>query len=52
MVAAFIANGVPSPPKAYLGWATAFAQNDAEAARLQWRKIRDQLRPICRSSAY
>ena len=25
--------------------ATAFAQNDAEAARLQWRKIADQLRP-------
>jgi putative transposase len=27
------------------GWATAFAQNDAEAAKLQWRKIADQLRP-------
>ena len=25
--------------------ATAFAQNDADAARLQWRKIADQLRP-------
>lgn len=25
--------------------ATAFAQDDAEAARLQWRKIADQLRP-------
>ena len=25
--------------------ATAFAQNDAEAARTQWRKIADQLRP-------
>ena len=25
--------------------ATAFAQNDAEAARSQWRKIADQLRP-------
>jgi putative transposase len=25
--------------------ATAFAQNDAEAARLQWRKVADQLRP-------
>ena len=25
--------------------ATAFAQNDAEAAKLQWRKVADQLRP-------
>jgi putative transposase len=25
--------------------ATAFAQDDAEAARAQWRKIADQLRP-------
>ena len=25
--------------------ATAFAQNDADAARLQWRKVADQLRP-------
>jgi hypothetical protein len=25
--------------------ATAFAQNDADAAKLQWRKIADQLRP-------
>jgi len=25
--------------------ATAFARNDAEAARLQWRKVADQLRP-------
>jgi putative transposase len=25
--------------------ATAFAQDDAEAARLQWRKVADQLRP-------
>ncbi len=25
--------------------ATAFAQNDAEAARLQWRRVADQLRP-------
>ncbi len=45
VVAAFIATGVPSPPKAGLGWATAFAQNDAEAAKAQWRKIADQLRP-------
>ncbi len=29
--------------------ATAFAQDDAEAARLQWRKIADQLRPRCPS---
>lgn len=28
-----------------MGWATAFAQNDAEAARSQWRKVADQLRP-------
>ncbi|MGY4426294.1 hypothetical protein ACVWY2_008743 [Bradyrhizobium sp. JR6.1] len=26
--------------------ATAFAQDDAEAARAQWRKVADQLRPI------
>ena len=45
VVAAFIATGVPSPPKADLGWATAFAQNDADAARSQWRKVADQLRP-------
>jgi transposase-like protein len=45
VVAAFIATGVPSPPEAGLGWATAFAQNDADAAKLQWRKIADQLRP-------
>ncbi|MFX5972588.1 transposase, partial [Acinetobacter baumannii] len=25
--------------------ATAFAQDDAEAARAQWRKVADQLRP-------
>ena len=25
--------------------ATAFAQNDAEAARMQWRRVADQLRP-------
>ena len=25
--------------------ATAFAQDDADAARLQWRKVTDQLRP-------
>jgi transposase-like protein len=45
VVAAFIATGVPSPPEAGLGWATAFAQNDAEAAKSQWRKVADQLRP-------
>jgi hypothetical protein len=45
VVAAFIATGVPSPPKAGLGWATAFAQNDADAAKSQWRKVADQLRP-------
>ena len=45
VVAAFIATGVPSPPKVGLGWATAFAQNDAEAAKSQWRKVADQLRP-------
>ena len=28
-----------------MGWATAFAQNDAEAARQQWRRVADQLRP-------
>ena len=28
-----------------MGWATAFAQDDAEAARGQWRKVADQLRP-------
>ena len=27
--------------------ATAFAQNDAEAAKSQWRKVADQLRPTC-----
>jgi len=27
-----------------MGWATAFAQNDAEAASQQWRRIADQLR--------
>ena len=26
---------------------TAFAQDDAEAARKQWRKVADQLRPKC-----
>lgn len=41
VVAAFIATGVPSPPKAGLGWATAFAQNDANAAKSQWRKVAD-----------
>jgi Transposase, Mutator family len=45
VVAAFIATGVPSPPKAGLGWATAFAQDDAAAAKTQWRKVADQLRP-------
>jgi putative transposase len=45
VVAAFVATGVPSPPKAGLGWAAAFAQNDAEAAKGQWRKVADQLRP-------
>jgi putative transposase len=25
--------------------ATAFAQNDAEAAKQQWRRVADQLRP-------
>ena len=45
VVAAFIATGVPSPPQAGLGWATAFAQNDTEAAKSQWRKVADQLRP-------
>jgi transposase-like protein len=29
-----------------MGWATAFAQNDAEAAKLQWRKVADQLRAM------
>ena len=28
-----------------MGWATAFAQNDPEAASQQWRRIADQLRP-------
>ncbi len=28
-----------------MGWATAFAQNDAVAASQQWRRIADQLRP-------
>ena len=28
-----------------MGWVTAFAQNDAEAARQQWRRVADQLRP-------
>ena len=28
-----------------MGWATAFAQNDAAAASQQWRRIADQLRP-------
>ena len=28
-----------------MGWATAFAQNDAEAASQQWRRVADQLRP-------
>ncbi len=28
-----------------MGWGTAFAQNDAEAASQQWRRIADQLRP-------
>jgi hypothetical protein len=55
VVAAFIATGVPGPPKAGLGWATgvpgppkagrgwatAFAQNDAEAASSQGRKGAD-----------
>jgi Transposase, Mutator family len=40
VVAAFIATGVPSPPKAGLGWAAAFARNGAEAAKLQWRPRR------------
>ena len=30
--------------------ATAFAQNDAEAAKSQWRKVADQLRPTLPSS--
>ena len=30
--------------------ATAFAQEDAEAAKAQWRKVADQLRPNCRNS--
>jgi putative transposase len=30
--------------------ATAFAQDDAEAARAQWRQVSDQLRPKCRNS--
>jgi len=30
--------------------ATAFAQNDAVAATMQWRRVADQLRPNCRSS--
>ncbi len=30
--------------------ATAFAQDDAEAARQQWRRVADQLRPRCPSS--
>ncbi|MBB4382996.1 transposase-like protein [Bradyrhizobium sp. SBR1B] len=29
--------------------ATAFAQDDAEAARTQWRKVADQLAPSCPS---
>jgi putative transposase len=28
-----------------LSWPTAFAQDDAEAARAQWRRVADQLRP-------
>ena len=31
--------------------ATAFAQNDADAARTQWRKVADQLRPTIRRLA-
>ena len=31
--------------------ATAFAQNDAEAAKSQWRKVADQLRPTLRKLA-
>jgi transposase-like protein len=30
--------------------ATAFAQEDAEAARAQWRRVADQLRPRCTNS--
>jgi putative transposase len=30
--------------------ATAFAQDDAETAEAQWRRVADQLRPNCRSS--
>jgi hypothetical protein len=29
--------------------ATAFAQDDAEAAKAQWRRVADQLRPSCPS---
>ena len=32
-------------PEVELWSATAFAQNDAEAARAQWRRVADQLRP-------
>jgi putative transposase len=32
--------------------ATAFAQDDADAARLQWRRVADQLRPLPKLAAF
>src|ERR1700739_712776 len=37
------AEAAPPSPQAFI--ATAFAQEDAEAARAQWRRVADQLRP-------
>ena len=51
----FMRNARPTPARAVAAWsafiATAFAQNDADAARTQWRKVADQLRPTIRRLA-